>query len=186
MKQVLAPACLAAVFAVGLSAQVPSSQAPSSTTTQTQTEKQPGSVTLTGCVRAGEQPDSFVLANVSLDKEKPAATTSSTTVGTTGTGAPAASATATTTTTAPADLENSTVKLSGSPSGVTLSDHVGHMVQITGTLSPEGASSTSATTTTGTTGTTTSATTTPAAAAATAQRTLNVTSLTMVSATCEK
>ena len=176
MKRVFASAALAAVCAVGVAAQTPASSP------MAQSEKDAKAVTLTGCVRAGDTPESFVLANVKADKGAPAASTTSTTVGTSGTtGAPAT--TTTTTTTLPADIDNATVKLASAPPDVNLSAHVGHTVAITGSLAPAAAQTTSTTATTGTTGSTVSTTAAPASADK-AQHTLNVSSLTMVSATC--
>jgi hypothetical protein len=123
MKRVFAATCLAAAFAVGLSAQQPP-QTPSQTADKDKT------VTLTGCVRAGDQPGSFVLANAKPDDKAPSAT------GTSGT------------TPAPdtKGLENATLRLIGAPASVNLSEHVGHTVQVTGTVAPsEKAAATSGT-----------------------------------------
>jgi len=113
MKRVFAATCLAASFAVGLAAQQPP-QTPSQTADKDKT------VTLTGCVRAGDQPGSFVLANAKADDKTPGATGTS---GTTAT--PDAKA-----------LENATLRLIGAPASVNLSEHVGHTVQVTGTVAP--------------------------------------------------
>ena len=103
--------CLAALCAVTLSAQTPS-QPPASASQDTMK-----TVTATGCLRAGDQPNSFVLSNVKwADKAAGAAT------GTSGTAAPAP---------APA---GASLKLVGSPAGVQLTEHIGKTVEVTGTL----------------------------------------------------
>ena len=95
---------------------VQSTQPPPS---QDATQKPPV-LTASGCLRNGEEPSTFVLTNVKwLDKtsaEKPSS------VGTSGvdTGA-----------------SGETVRLVGTPSGVRMSEHVGHTVEITGTLIDE-------------------------------------------------
>jgi hypothetical protein len=87
-------------------AQAPAAQAPTSA------EK---GMTLTGCLKAGTEPDSFILTNIS----------------------PAGSDTAQKT--APGELAKTDVsyKLSAD-SGVKLKDHVGHKVEVTGTLAGKG------------------------------------------------
>ena len=156
MKRAISATCLAAAFAVGLSAQAPSNSAMAQSDSK--------SVTLTGCLRAGEAPDSFVLANTkAADKAAAGASTATSTTGTTGSA------------TTNKDLENATVKLTGSPAGVTLGDHVGHTVQITGTIAPQTSSA--------------AAPASPAEPGAAAsgskpQPSLNITSFSMVSGTC--
>jgi hypothetical protein len=172
MKRAISITCFAAAFAVGLSAQAPSTSATAQSDSKT--------VTLTGCLRAGDAPGSFVLSNTkTADKAAAGATSATSTTGTTGT---AGGATTTTTTTVSKDLENATVKLTGSPTGVTLGDHVGHTVQVTGTLAPQTASASA-----------TAAAPSPAspaepgAASATASKSqpaLSVTSFSMVAGTC--
>lgn len=158
MKRAISATCLAAAFAVGLSAQAPSTSA------MAQSDSKSKSVTLTGCLRAGEAPDSFVLANTkAADKAAAGASTATSTTGTTGSA------------TTNKDLENATVKLTGSPAGVTLGDHVGHTVQITGTLAlqPSTAAATPSPAEPG-----------AAASASKPQPSLNITSFSMVSGTC--
>jgi hypothetical protein len=81
------------------------------------------------------------------------------------------------------DLENSTVGLTGSPAGVTLGDHVGHMVQITGALSGQTAA---ASATTGAAGANPPAEPAAAAASAKAQPSIAVTAFSMVSGSCSQ
>jgi hypothetical protein len=93
------------------SAQVPSAQAPASA--------ERGSTTLTGCLKAGPEPDSFILTNIG-----------------------AGSDTAQKSESAPGELAKTDLsyKLSAD-SGVKLKDHVGHKVEVTGTLAGKGFSS---------------------------------------------
>jgi hypothetical protein len=117
MKRVFAGTCLAAVFAVGLSAQDPSQQRPPSQAPAA--DKDSKAVTFTGCVRAGDSPNTFILANIKADdKEKSGAT------GTSGSMAKAPDQ----------------VRLIAS-GDTKLSEHVGHQVSVTGTLAERSASS---------------------------------------------
>jgi hypothetical protein len=74
MKRVFSATCLALVCAVGLSAQTPP-QAQGAADGQKGKSKESAasdrSVTLTGCLRAGETPNSYVLANVTTDATAP-------------------------------------------------------------------------------------------------------------------
>ena len=94
MKHVFAGTCLAAAFAVSLAAQTPAQ-------TPAQSDRDDKTVTLTGCVRTGAEPGSFVLANVK-HADKSTGTESSAT-GTSGTAGMAKG------------LENSTIELEDAP-----------------------------------------------------------------------
>jgi hypothetical protein len=72
-------------------------------------------ITVTGCLKAGTTADSFMLSDLQWGKSGDKA------VGTSGT-APAGLASAT------------TLKLTGSPSGTKLSEHVGHKVEVSGSI----------------------------------------------------
>jgi hypothetical protein len=170
MKRVFTGTCLAAVFAVGLSAQ--------STGTQPQTygqeKKDSKDVTVTGCLRAGDEPNTYVLQDVKWDDKDKSATGAAA-----GTGAPTGTAGA-----ASAAMAATKIKLIGAPAGVQLSEHVGHTVQITGMLAPAAAKSTAggaaagaATGTAGTAG---------AAASAAKDQALNVRTVKMVSSSCNQ
>ena len=113
MQRLLTAAIVAAICTTGLAAQ-------STQTAQTKDEAQKVPVlTVSGCLRNGEEPNTFVLTSVKwLDKtsaEKSA-------VGTSG---------------SDADNSGATLRLVGTPSGVRMSEHVGHTVEITGTLIDE-------------------------------------------------
>jgi hypothetical protein len=109
MKRVFTGTFLAAICAATLSAQTPPSQPPAASQDTMKT------VTATGCLRAGEQPNSFVLSNVKWADKAPGAT------GTSGTAASPA--------------PTSSLKLIGAPAGVQLTEHIGQTVEVTGTLS---------------------------------------------------
>ena len=122
MKRVLTGTFLAATFAVGLSAQSP--MPPQTPSPQAQPPMQESkdaakSVTVTGCLKAGDLADSFILSNLKWsDKAKATGA-----VGTTGSAAvPASVASATTLKIIP----SASTKLTG---------HVGHTVEVTGTVS---------------------------------------------------
>ena len=110
MKRVFTGTFLAAICAATLSAQTPS-QPPASTSQDTMK-----TVTATGCLRAGDQPNSFVLSNVKWADKAPG----STATGTSGTAASPA--------------PTSSLKLVGAPAGVQLTEHIGQTVEVTGTL----------------------------------------------------
>ncbi len=162
MKRALTGTFLAATFAVGLSAQ--STTPPQSTPPQTPPSQPPAaaqpsrdaakSVTVTGCLKAGDSADSFMLSDLKwANKDKGAGA-----VGTSGAGAPAAVASATT--------------LKIIPSGSTkLSEHVGHTVEVTGTVADKAPSAAPAD----------PASTRPAAAAGPS---INASAVKMVAATC--
>ena len=129
MKRVLAGTFLAATFAVGLSAQSstppqpPSAQAAPAMEASKDAAK---SITVTGCLKAGELADSFILSNLKWsDKAKATGA-----VGTSGsTTLPAAVATAT------------TLKIIPGAS-TKLAEHVGHTVEVTGAVSDKDKSAT--------------------------------------------
>ncbi|HWP99757.1 MAG TPA: hypothetical protein VNK92_04745 [Vicinamibacterales bacterium] len=152
MTRIVPVTALALAFAVGLGAQ--------SSDPQKQKQKAKPStaaektVTISGCLREGDQPGTYVLANADLSalRTEPA---TGTPAGTTGTAA-----------------TTGTVRLIGT-GGVNLKEHVGHRVEITGTVAPAGEQAR------GTTGT-------PSAAEAGKEKEprVNVKSLKHVSNTC--
>lgn len=116
MQRLLTAILLATACAPVLTAQ--STQTPPA---QDATQKTPV-LTVSGCLRNGEEPSTFVLTNVKWLDKTPAEKPSS--VGTSGTDA---------------DNSGATLRLVGAPSGVRMSEHVGHTVEITGTLIDEAA-----------------------------------------------
>jgi hypothetical protein len=115
----IAGTCLAAAFAVGLSAQTypPQSQPPTPQTQPPAAQEMKDAaktVTVTGCLKTGDQPDTFVLSDLKWSKEKDKA------VGTSGSAA--------------APISASSLKLIGSPS-TKLSEHVNHTVEVSGMIS---------------------------------------------------
>ena len=134
MKRVLTGTFLAATFAVGLSAQAPTPQSPTPSTTPSspspsaqapsyESKDAAKAVTVTGCLKAGDSADSFILSDLKWsDKKAPGA------VGTSGSAAaPAAMASAT------------TLKLN--PGTSKLTDHIGHTVEVTGAVGTKAESS---------------------------------------------
>ena len=115
MKRLFTATVLTVVCAAGLAAQSPARQ------DQSQEAKEKEKiVTVTGCLRNGEEPSTFVLSNVKwLDKPQPDSTAAT---GTSGTDQGASGA---------------TLRLVGKPTGTTMSEHVGRMVEITGTIVDE-------------------------------------------------
>jgi hypothetical protein len=115
MKQVFAGTFMAAAFAVGLAAQAPAPQSqpptPQSQPPMQEAKDAGKNVTVTGCLKAGDSADSFTLSDLKWKDDKA--------VGTSGSAAPAISATS--------------LKVIGGPSAK-LSDHVGHTVEVTGSI----------------------------------------------------
>jgi hypothetical protein len=115
MKKVFAGTFVAAAFAVGLSAQTPAPGQPMQDAKDA--VKDAKSVTVTGCLKAGDTPETYLLSNLKwADKASGAVGTS----GVVTPSAPVATAAA--------------LNIVGSPSGAKLSDHVGHTVELTGTV----------------------------------------------------
>jgi hypothetical protein len=136
MKRVLTGSCLAAAFAVGLAAQTPSPSTPPQTTPQTppssaspssQDRDAAKAITVTGCLKAGDSSDSFMLSDLKWGGKG----SSTGAVGTSGS-APAAIGSATTLKIVPSG-------------GAKLSEHVGHQVEITGTVADKAKSPSSTT-----------------------------------------
>jgi hypothetical protein len=124
MKQVFTGTCLAAAFAVGLSAQTP--QTPMQDTKDAAKDAAK-TVTVSGCLKAGDSSDSFILSDLKFGSPSSAVGTSGT-AGATGAGAP------------PAALASATT-LTIKPKGDTkLSEHVGHQVEVSGNVSDKSAS----------------------------------------------
>ena len=121
MKRAITATLFATAFAAGLSAQAPApAQPPYSPPSQppmqaSKDAKDAKSVTVTGCLKAGEAADTFILSDLKWsDKDKA--------VGTAGSAVPAEVASATT--------------LKVIPSASTkLTPHVGHTIEVTGTVS---------------------------------------------------
>ena len=169
MKQVIAATLFATAFAAGLSAQAPAPAQPPYTppaqptmqTSKDASKDAAKSVTVTGCLKAGDSADTFILSNLKWsDKDK-----ASEAVGTAGSAA------------VPAAVKSATT-LKIIPSASTkLTPHVGHTIEVTGTVSEKDKTDSSA------------PTTPPADAAsprpsASSGPALDVRTMKMVSATC--
>ncbi len=158
MKRVFTSTAFALFCAAGLAAQTP----PADQKKAEPAKSYEKTVTITGCLRAGETPNSFVLTNVKDDASSKTASTPSTP------STPPSTPPATSSSMASGD-----VKLIGAPASLDLSKHVGHTVAITGSWSPAGKSSQP----TGTSG--------AAGAAASSARSFNVKSMAHQSETCK-
>jgi hypothetical protein len=172
MKRVITGTCLAAAFAVGLAAQTPS-QTPQTTPSTPQTPPSASypsassqdrdsakTATVTGCLKAGDSADSFTLSDLKWGASKGAGA-----VGTSGS------------TSAPAEIGSATT-LKIVPGSTKLSEHVGHQVEITGTVGDKSASSSSATSPTD------PAAGRPSATASASAPSFQAKSVKMVAATC--
>jgi hypothetical protein len=162
MKRVFASTCFAILCAAGVAAQTqPGDQRKASDPAKAEQK----TVTITGCLREGETPNSFVLANVKADEAGAKTTPSPSTPPSTPPSAPAAGTSG--------GMGSAEVRLIGAPTSVDLSKHVGHTVAITGSW----ASASKASKPTGTSGT--------AGAAASAVKSFNVKSMKHQSETCQ-
>ena len=136
MKRTILATCLAGACAVALSAQTPTQQPPSPNPTGTtgatasQDPSQAGSqrskgspVTLSGCLKAGDTAGTFTLTKVKGMPGGTAGTTGETAAGGATAGASSSSA--------------AEVNLTASASDVDLSKHVGHQIEVTGTIDPD-------------------------------------------------
>ena len=121
MRRLMCSASFATVLAAAAFAQTPAQE-------QQPPPAKPNVLTVTGCLRAGAEPGSYVLSN--LEWRDVSANPTSTTTGTSGTTPPPA-------TPPPAAVSAATLKLVGTGTGTKLSEHVGHKVEITGTLVDE-------------------------------------------------
>src|SRR6187401_211407 len=115
MKKAIAGTFIAATFAVGLSAQQP----PQSQPPMQESKDAAKTITVTGCLKAGDTADSFTLSDLKWTSDKA--------VGTSGSVAPA---------TPP--ISDSSLKLIPSAS-TKLNDHVGHTVEVSGTIGDKAA-----------------------------------------------
>jgi hypothetical protein len=178
MKRVLFATCIAAACAVGLSAQ--------QTTTAQSGRRMGGPMTLTGCVKAGETSGTYMLTNIQRGDTGMGSGSTTTTAG------------AATTTASGSGMGQgmgrgmSQIMLNAS-GDVDLSAHVGHKVEVTGTMSGgRGRMGGGAATTTESGGSSAAGGSTTAGAATTTagqgggrgMRTMSVTSLKMVSTDC--
>lgn len=195
---------LATSFGMALAAQ---------STTGTQTGTQPGqsgstmkedsskTVTISGCVERGDRAGEFKLTNLDRSGTGSTSGTSATsgTSGTTGTGTSGTTGSATGTTGSGSmsgnwsDASAREYQLRARGASVRLDEHVGHKVEVTGTVAKEHSGSTAGTSGTGTMGTPGTSGTTGSSTSGTAStshdakgKTLEVTSLRMVSSTCSK
>jgi len=179
MKRAITATCLAASFAVALAAQS-TSTASSTQNPSDDTQRGPKPVTATGCLRAGDTAGTFMLTDVQIQggARKPDDTTTGTTGSTAGTTDEQKRQTPTTLTLNPA-------------ADVDLKAHVGHKIEVTGTMGTERPKDdTTASTTTGSTATTTGTAGTTgtsgqtAESARTSMRSVTVTSVRMISESC--
>jgi hypothetical protein len=181
MKRVLTATCLAAAFAVGLAAQSTGTSGTAGTAAgqdpQANAGQRGGPRTVTGCLRAGDTAGTYMLTDVIMPggagrRGGDATSTGATTAGS-ATGTSTAGATGTGTAAQGRTMPPQSIMLTAA-SDVDLKPHVGHKVEVTGTLAggrdrgtDAGASATGTATGTGTTGTTTTGAGTTATGTAT-------------------
>jgi hypothetical protein len=137
MKRVLTATCLAATFAVGLAAQSTGTSGTAGTATgqdpQAAGQRGGGARTVTGCLRAGDTAGSYMLTDVTMPGGggRRGGDAASTGAGTT------AGSTAGAATSADPQAGRATAPMSitlNAPSDVDLKAHVGHKIEVTGTM----------------------------------------------------
>jgi hypothetical protein len=218
MKQVFTATCLAAAFAVGLAAQSTGTSGTAAQDSQTTTaaagQRGGGPRTITGCLRAGDTAGTYMLTDVVMPgggrrggdatgtTAASGTTTSGTTTGSTGTTGAAGTTAGTMAQDRPMTPQSLMLT---ADSSVDLKAHVGHKIEVTGTMAGGGrrpgdaagtATGTATGTTTGGTGTggtaTATGTGTTGAGATTGSgqgmgrgpRSMTVTSVRMISESC--
>lgn len=184
MKRVFASTCLAIFCAAGLAAQTQADDQRRKASDPAKAEEK--TVTITGCLRAGDTPNSFVLANVKAD-EAGARTTAPTPSTPPAPPTPPSTPPSNPPSTPPSPptppdrpatagtsgaMGSGEVRLIGAPANMDLSKHVGHTVAITGSWAP----ASKAAQPTGTSG--------ASGAAASAAKSFNVKSMAHKSDTC--
>jgi hypothetical protein len=186
MMRVFTATCFAAALAVGLSAQQQTAGTTGSTDLQ---QGRGGPRTVTGCLRAGDTAGTYMLTDVQM-AGRSGDTTGSTAGSTTGTSTTGSTQGATGR--QGRGMMPTTLNLSAA-SDVDLKAHVGHKIEVTGTMAGGGRRGGDAAGSTTTGGTTTGGTaTTSGTTSATGgqgggqgrTRTMNVTSVRMVSESC--
>ncbi|HEX4565300.1 MAG TPA: hypothetical protein VH138_01665 [Vicinamibacterales bacterium] len=187
MKRVITATCFAMACAVGLAAQ----QTTGTTgATPDQSGQGRGPRTVTGCLRAGDTAGTYMLTDIQMGNRATTGTTAG--GGTTATGGTTTTAGGGTTATGESGQRPTSLTLNPE-SSVDLKAHVGHKIEVTGTM--EGgrrggdttSGTTGGTTTTGGGSTTTgggTGQTTTGSQGRTGSPTMNVTSVRMISESC--
>jgi hypothetical protein len=183
MKRLLTTTCFAMACAVGLVAQQQTTGTSGTTATTTDQQGQRGGPrTVTGCLRAGDTAGTYMLTDIQMaNRGGDAATTGTTTTGTTSTGG-----TTTGTMAGGQRGQMPTSLMLNSESTVDLKAHVGHKIEVTGTMAGGGrrGGDTTSGTTGGTSTTGGSEQTTTGGQASGATRSMNVTSVRMIADSC--
>lgn len=201
MKRAFTATCLAAAFAVGLSAQTTGTAGTATQDPPAGGQGRGGPRTATGCLRAGETAGTYILTDVTMQgggRRGEAGAAAGTATGT-GTGTAAGTGTGTGTTASGGQGRGGgavqTLMLNAD-AGVDLKPHVGHKMEVTGTMAGGGgrrggdATAGGAATGTGSGTGTGTGTGTGAGTGTTAQgggrgtRTMNVTAIKMIANSC--
>lgn len=124
MKRVFSAICLAAGMAIGIAAQQPSA----TTSQETQGQRGPRSVTLTGCLRAGDTASTYMLTDVTGLPSRGAQGAMGSTV------ASGSTAAGTETGTSGSSSAGRSVTLTPA-ADVDLAPQVGHKIEVSGTMS---------------------------------------------------
>jgi hypothetical protein len=192
MKRLLTAMGFAMACAVGLAAQQTTGTTGTSGTTADQAgQGRGGPRTVTGCLRAGDTAGTYMLTDIQMG-DRTGATTGTTSGTSTTSGSTTTSGTSATT----GQRGQMPTSLTLNPeSSVDLKAHVGHKVEVTGTMAGGGrrGGDTTTSSTSGTTGTMTGGGTTGESGQSTTEggqragtRTMNVTSVRMISESCSQ
>lgn len=184
MKRAIVAACLSAAFAVALTAQAPAQQPPAGTSgstagvQDTTKSSQSGArtVSLTGCLKAGDAAGTYELTNAEMSGAAGHKAPS----GEAGEAGEAAGAAGT----AGAKAGGMRTVMLNAASDVNLAPHVGHKIEVTGSMSGRSSGSTGTTGSSSTAGSSTAGAAGSTASSGGSARTLNVKSMKMISESC--
>lgn len=191
MKRLLTATCFAMACAVGLAAQQTTGTTGTSGTTADQSgQGRGGPRTVTGCLRAGDTAGTYMLTDIKMG-ERSGETTGTTSGTSTTAGSTTTSGTSGTSATGGQRGQMPTSLMLNPESSVDLKAHVGHKIEVTGTMAGGGRRGGDTTTTSGSTsgGTMTGGSATSSEQSTTGgqrggTRTMNVTSVRMIAESC--
>lgn len=193
MKQLLTATCFAMACAVGLAAQQTTGTTGTSGTTADQAgQGRGGPRTVTGCLRAGDTAGTYMLTDIKMGE--PSGTTGTTSGTSTTSGSTTSSGTSGTSAEGGQRGQMPTSLMLNPESSVDLKAHVGHKIEVTGTMA--GGGRRGGDTTASTSGSTSGGTMTGGSTATSGQETtgggqrsmraMNVTAVRMVSESCSQ
>ena len=137
MKRVFTATCLAATFAVGLAAQTTGTAGTATADPQAAGQRGGGPRTVTGCLRAGDTAGTYMLTDVTMAGGRAGGATAGATGSTAGSTAgstPGATGTAASGGAAAGGGAPMSIMLTAADASVDLKAHVGHKMEVVGTM----------------------------------------------------